>query len=84
MTAMTVPRSLHSACEIARLMICRECFALQHAPCLRGDYGTRGYHVSRFVCARRAGLLSGEDLAAVLDDVEVLYDRTVVYDGRGS
>jgi lipoate synthase len=80
MTAVAAPRSIHSICELARLANCGECWAPPQVPCLRGSKGTRGYHVARFARARRRGLISPEDLMAVLDDVEVFANSTVVYD----
>jgi len=73
-------RSLHSVCELACLVNCGECWASPHIPCLHGTRGTQGYHVARLARARRRGLISAPDLAAVLDDVEVFANSTVVYD----
>ena len=73
-------RGLHAICELARLANCGECWAPPQVPCLRGSRGTSGYHVARFARARRRGLISAADLTAVLDDVEVFANSTVVYD----
>jgi hypothetical protein len=80
MTAVAAPRSIHSICELARLVNCGECWCPPEVPCLRGSKGTRGYHVARFARARRRGLISTEDLVAVLDDVEFFANSAVVYD----
>ena len=82
MTAVATPqpRTLHSVCELARLVSCGECYAPPHAPCLRGGQGTRGYHVTRLGCALRQGLISGLDMFAVLDAAVVFTGSTVVYD----
>ncbi len=75
-------RSLHSICDLARLVNCGECWSPPHVPCLRGGHGTQGYHAARFARALRRGLISGPDLTAVLDDTEVFCNSTVVYDGK--
>ena len=81
---MAAPRSLHSICELASLANCGECWSPPLAPCLRGDHGMKGYHVARFARAYRRGLIGAADLTAVLDDVEVFGNSTVVYDGNGA
>ena len=80
MTAPAITMSLHDACETARSVSCGECEAHHQAPCLRGDLGTRGYHVARFAQAWCLGLISGPDLAVVLDAAVVFTSSTVVYD----
>ena len=80
MADLTAARSLHSVCESAVLANCGECWASPHAPCLHGGQGTRGYHVARFGRAYRRGLISGTDLAVVLDAAVVFTGSTVVYD----
>lgn len=80
MTAVTAPRSIRDICDLARLATCGECWCPPHVPCLRGELGTRGYHVARFARARRKGLISDLDLLAVLDQAEVFSNSTVVYD----
>ena len=82
MTELTAPRSLHSICDLACLANCGECWSPSQVPCLRGDHGTRGFHVARFARAYRRGLISAADLTAVLDDVKVFGNSTVVYDGK--
>ena len=84
MTAVDAPpaRGLHAICELARLATCGECWSPPEVPCLRGDHGTKGYHVAKIARAYRRGLTSAADLTAVLDDVEVFGNSTVVYDGR--
>ena len=80
MTTAVAPRSRHDVCEIARMVNCGECWCPPEGPCLRGARGTRGYHVARLARARRRGLLGAGDLMAVLDDVEVFANSTVIYD----
>ena len=73
-------KTLHDTCEAARSVSCGECLAHQQAPCLRGDLGTRGYHVARFAEAWSLRLIDGPDLAVVLDAAVVFTSSTVVYD----
>ena len=73
-------RTMHDICEAARLATCGECWSASQAPCLRGDHGTKGYHVAKFARARRRGLLSDSDLMAVLDAAVVFGNSTVIYD----
>ena len=80
MTAPAATMSLHDACETARSVTCGECDAPRQAPCLRGDLGAKGYHVARFAQAWCLGLISGPDLAVVLDAAVVFTSSTVVYD----
>lgn len=82
MTELTVARSLHAICELARLANCGEYWSPPLVPCLRDDHGTKGYHVAKFARAYRRGLISALDLTAVLADVEVFGNSTVVYDGQ--
>ena len=82
MTELTVARSIHSICELASLANCGECWAPPHVPCLRGDLGTRGFHVARFARARRKGLISDLDLFAVTSEAVPFAGSTVVYDGK--
>ena len=82
MTIPAPPRTIRSICELACLANCGECWASPQVPCLRGDLGTRGFHVARFARAYRRGLISGPDLAAVLDEAVAFVGSTVVYDGK--
>ena len=86
-------RSLREVCEAACLVNCGECWALPGDECV---YTTapvsvpvtkdtpvqpvRGYHVARFGRAMRRGLISGQDLVAVLETLDAFTAATVVYD----
>jgi hypothetical protein len=72
---------------------CGECWALPGDECVYTTApvsvpvtpGTpvqpvRGYHVARLVRAYRRGLISGPDLDAVLAELVVFTNATVVYD----
>jgi len=86
-------RSLREICQAARQANCGECWALPGDECVFTSVpvsvpvvpGTPmlpacGYHVARFARAQRRGLISGPDLMAVLDTVDVFTTSTVIYD----
>ena len=80
MTAPVTSKTMHSVCELACLVNCGECWSIPHVPCMPGR--TPGFHVARFARARRRGLLSAADLTAVLEDIEVFSNSTVIYDRK--
>jgi hypothetical protein len=65
--ALAAARTLHGICEIIRLCPCGYCPALPHQPCVTTAGGADSYHLARFAAARRTGLLSQADMAAVLE-----------------
>ncbi len=81
-TAASPPaaRSLHEICEAARLVNCGHCWAVPGKSCVSGETGASGYHVARLGRAQRRGLVSGPDLIAVLQELVVFTNDTVVYD----
>lgn len=62
-TGRQLPRTLHALGEqAARLVNCGHCWGRPGAPC----DGPDGYHLARFARARRRGLLTEPEMAAVL------------------
>jgi hypothetical protein len=82
MTAPAVPqaRSLHEICEAASMANCGECWQAPGTPCTHSETGADGYHVARLGRAARRGLITGQDLIAVLQALVVFTSSTVVYD----
>jgi hypothetical protein len=89
-------RTLHEVCEDARRATCGECWALPGDECVYTTApasvpvtpGTpvrpvRGFHVARFGRAMRRGLISGQDLMAVLATLPAFTTATVVWDEGG-
>ncbi len=74
------PRTLHALCEQAAVLVpCGQCWAPRGTACSQGAAGP-GYHVERFARARRRGLLTVTELAAVLDEAGVFTNATIVRD----
>jgi hypothetical protein len=75
------PQSLHVICELTRLAACEYCWAATPTqPCVFSDTGPDGLHVGRFAAARRRGLITEADLAAVLEEAGAFTSATIVYD----
>jgi hypothetical protein len=71
----SAPRSLHDACEAARLVACGYCWTDRGQSCR--FTGTRarpvdGWHLQRLARARRKGLLSEADMSAVIEAAGVV------------
>ena len=78
-TGQQRPRTLHALCEQAAVLVpCGHCWARPGAACVTGP---AGYHLARFGRARRRGLLTEAELAAVLDKAGVFTNATVIRDG---
>jgi hypothetical protein len=73
--ALTV-RPLNEICEAARRANCGECWQVPGKPCT-----PEGDHVARFGRAMRRGLISGQDLLAVLGTLGAFTTATVI-EGR--
>ncbi len=67
--------SLHEICQAARQANCGECWQVPGKPCT-----PEGDHVARFGRAMRRGLITGEDLVAVLQALDAFTSATVVRD----
>jgi hypothetical protein len=81
--AMTAsgPRSLHAICELTRLAACGHCGAgTLTRPCVSSSTGPDGLHIARFAAARRRGLITSTDFAAVIEAAGVFTNATIVYD----
>jgi len=75
------PRTLHAICELTRLAVCDCCRAdTPGQPCTVSGAGPDGLHIARFAAARRRGLITTADFAAVTGTAGVFTDATVVYD----
>ena len=79
-TAASPPaaRSLHEICEAARRVNCGECWQVPGKPCT-----PEGDHVARFGRAMRRGLISGDDLIAVLQALDAFTSATILRDVPG-
>jgi hypothetical protein len=79
-TAASPPaaRSRHEICELARLVNCGECWQVPGKPCT-----PEGDHVARFGRAMHRGLISGDDLIAVLQALDAFTSATIVCDVSG-
>jgi hypothetical protein len=80
----TLPRTRHALCEQGAVMVpCPHCWARRGTPCVTGlgISGPVGYHVARFGRARRRGLLTEAELAALLDSLDAFTTETIVQDG---
>jgi hypothetical protein len=77
-------RTLHEICEDARHGQCGYCCAMPGEPCAWRGPGldSHGYHVARFAWAEAHGLISAEDMAAVLEAAGPFTTTTVVYDDK--
>jgi hypothetical protein len=74
-------RSLHVICELIRLATCGYCRAgTPTQPCVFSGTGPDGFHVARFAAARRRGLITEADFAAVIEAAGVFTNGTIVYD----
>ena len=84
-TVQTQARSLHDICQLARMVPCGYCWGDRGEYC--GFTGTTrqpvdGYHLARFARARRKGLISEADMAAVLAAAgDVFTPDTMIWDG---
>jgi hypothetical protein len=73
-----VVRSRHESCELARLVNCGECWQVPGQP-----RTPEGDHVARLGRAIRRGLISGDDLIAVLQALDAFTSATIVRDVPG-
>lgn len=74
-------RSLLAICELTRLAACGQCGAdTLTRPCVSSSSGPDGLHIARFAAARRRGLITGADFAAVIDAAGAFTSATIVYD----
>lgn len=80
-----VPRSLHEVCEAARQVPCGHCWGDRGGSC--GFTGTPGHpidgwHLERFARARRKGIITAAEMAAVIVTAvgDVFTPGTVVWD----
>jgi hypothetical protein len=74
----SAPRSLHEICEAARQANCGECWQMPGTSCT-----PEGDHVARFGRAMRRGLISGQDMLAVLGTLSAFTTATIVWDEGG-
>jgi hypothetical protein len=72
-------RSLIDVCADARMVSCGHCDQRPGLPCVF-QTGTAGYHLARFARAFRRGLLSNDELAAVLYAEPIFTNGTVIYE----
>lgn len=49
-------------------------------PCIRPANGPDGFHIARFADARRRGLITAADFAAITATVPVITNSAIVYD----
>jgi hypothetical protein len=75
------PQSLHVICELTRLAACDYCQAGNPTQsCVFTGTGPDGLHVGRFAAARRRGLITEADFAAVVEAAGAFTSATIVYD----
>jgi hypothetical protein len=75
------PQSLHVICELTRLAACDYCWAdTPTQPCAFSGTGPDGLHIGRFAAARRRGLITEADFAAVIETAGAFTSATIVYD----
>ena len=67
--------SLHEICAVVRQANCGHCWQVPGNACT-----PEGDHVARFGRALRRGLITGQDLLAVLQALDAFTNDTVVYD----
>jgi hypothetical protein len=80
-TTAARPQSLHVICELTRLAACGYCWAdTPTQPCVFSGTGPDGLHIARFAAARRRGLITEADFAAVIDAAGAFTNSTIVYD----
>ncbi len=83
MTVIGTVRPIAAVCADAELTGCGVCGAGPHIPCAfaSGPAGSDGpgYHMARFAAARRAGLISEADMAAVIEAAGVFTAATVIW-----
>jgi hypothetical protein len=76
-----LPRSPHAICELARPAACSCCAASgRERPCVQPAAGPDGFHLARFADARRRGLITAADFAAITATVPVITNAAVIYD----
>ncbi len=77
-----IARGLGAVCADAALAECGQCGAGSHIPCTfapgPAGSGGPGYHMARFAAARRAGLISAGDMAAVIEAAGEFTAATVI------
>ena len=78
MTAPAAPqaRGLHETSEVVRLANCPQCWRRPGVPCTVS--GPPGDHLARWQRAERRGLISREDLAAVVAGLEVIAAHLII------
>jgi hypothetical protein len=72
--------SLHQILERTRMATCGHCWNEPGIPCAIGPDGAHGHHVARLSRAMRKGLITGQELVGVLQDLAVFDSATLVYD----
>jgi hypothetical protein len=76
-----LPRSPHAICELARPAACGCCAASgREWPCVQSAAGPDGFHLARFADARRRGLITAVDFAAITATISVITSAAVIYD----
>jgi hypothetical protein len=75
------PIITHPAVERVRLCNCGQCWAPPGRPCTVS--GPAGDHLARYARARRKGLLTEAELAAVLDAAGAFSNATIIYATEG-
>jgi len=86
-------RSMQDICRSARVADCGHCWARSGQACLvpgpasgppapvvSTETGAGGYHLARFARARRRGLITAAEMAAVLQGYDVFAGHTVIWD----
>ena len=81
-------RSLHDVCESARLVPCGYCWGERSQSCAFTSTRGRpieGWHLERFARARRKGLITAAEMAAVIVTAtgDVFTPGTVIWDDHG-
>jgi len=86
---------MQDICQSARLADCGHCWARSGQACLvpgpaigqpaqvvNTETGADGYHLARFARARRRGLITAAEMAAVLQGYDVFAGHTVIWDAH--
>jgi hypothetical protein len=75
----SAPRSLHEILVAASMARCGECWKEPGVPCAHSPVGDEGFHVARLGRGMRRGLISGDELIAVLQALDAFTNATIVY-----
>ena len=76
---MSTTASQTTAVEAVRLANCPQCWQRPGRPCIVA--GSPGDHLARWQRAERRGMISREDLAAVVARLEVIAAHVIIRDG---